>query len=212
MKNQAIIRTDNILTKIAANMSGEDISDNFKSTKKDIFYSISKVLMQGRINNDELNIRFYYLNDNPVHAVLTDGDNNLLFDFLEQDRVSYDFDNANSTYKIKDFGNQKITFKGDSSFVIKINDFRENYVNNIESVCQNKNLKQSSQHKNTSANSTVLGYILNGFTPVEIFNKIKIQNAIEDLSNDNSLNVFISEKTQKQTQNNQRENTRKHTR
>lgn len=214
MKNQAIIRTDNILTKMAANMSSSDISNSFKSTKQDVFYSISKGLAQGGINNNDLNIRFYYLNDTPVHAVLIDGDNNLLFDFLERDRIDYDFNNANSTYIIKEFGNQEVTFKGVNSLVVRMNDFRENYLNNIENICQNKNIKQSSQHRNTNANSSVLGYILKGFNPEEISSKIDIQNLVNNMAND-GLNNFVSEykKGQEQkedkTSKNRNKNTRK---
>jgi hypothetical protein len=213
MKNQAIIRTDNILTKMAANMSDNDISNSFKSTKQDVFYSISKGLAQGGINNDDLNIRFYYLNDSPVHAVLTDEDNNLLFDFLEQDRTDYDFDNANSTYVIKDFGNQEVTFKGTNSLVVRMSDFRENYVNNIESVCQNKNLKQSSQHRNTSASSSVLGYILEGLNSKEVSEKLDIQNLVNNMANED-LNNFVSDykKGQEQKEDNTNKNRNKNTR
>lgn len=213
MKNQAIIRTDNILTKMAANMSDNYISNSFKSTKQDVFYSISKGLAQGGINNDDLNIRFYYLNDNPVHAVLTDEDNNLLFDFLEQDRTDYDFDNANSTYVIKDFGNQEVTFKGTNSLVVRMSDFRENYVNNIESICQNKNLKQSSQHRNTSASSSVLGYILEGLDSKKVSEKLDIQNLVNDMANED-LNNFVSDykKGQEQKEDNTNKNRNKNTR
>tara|TARA_Y100001960_G_C14784023_1_gene889707 strand:- start:21892 stop:22539 length:648 start_codon:yes stop_codon:yes gene_type:complete len=213
MKNQAIIRTDNILTKMAANMSENDVSNNFKSTKQDVFYSISKGLGQSGINNDDLNIRFYYLNDNPVHAVLTDEDNNLLFDFLEQDRTDYDFDSADSTYVIKDFGNQEVTFKGANSLIVRMSDFRENYVNNIEAVCQNKNLKQSSQHRNTSANSSVLGYILEGLDSKEVLKKIDIQNQnlVNGMANED-LNNFVSDYKKGQEQKEDNKNRSKNTR
>lgn len=204
MKPQIIKRTNDLLIRMAANCYNGDDKNVIENSnrKKDRYGVLSDALINSikdENNLDNYNIRFYNLNGNPFHAVLVNEDNELMFDPLETARTNYDFDNSNVQYQIENFGNQVITLKNDEDTVsLPLKDFKNHYVDNIENVCINKNLKRSASLDN--ADSTLLHYIQEDNSHSNIELKIEIENDKMSQKEDQELTSFVdSLKTDKQS-------------